>query len=136
MNIFFSFKDTDNKSAVCQDNENMKRGQAMLFLSGIIFFLLAIVMRVYPPKKINAWYGYRTPLSTSSDQAWKLAQRHSPKAMFRYSLLMIFVGLFTGFYLLTDRFTPVILVIELIILLPLCTIGMILSTHRYLKRKL
>lgn len=105
----------------------------MLLLSGITFFLLGIAMKIWPPKKINSWYGYRTPLSTSSDRAWKLAQKHSVKAMFKYGFIMTIVGLFTGFYLLKERYVPFILLSELIILLPLFTVLMILSTHNYLK---
>lgn len=108
----------------------------MLFISGIIFLLCAMIMKLWPPKKINMWYGYRTTLSTSSDQAWDLAQEHSTKAMFKYSLIMMVVGLFSGFYIVTDNFVVVMLIIELVVLLPLFTILMILSTHNYLKRTL
>lgn len=104
----------------------------MLFISGIVFLIGAIVMKIWPPKKINMWYGYRTTLSTSSDRAWHLAQQHSTKAMFKYGLIMIFVGIFTGYF----KHVPVVLILEIIILLPLFTALMILSTHKYLKRKL
>lgn len=108
----------------------------MLFISGFIFLLCGIFMKFKPPKKINMWYGYRTPLSTSSDRAWQLAQQHSTKAMFKYSLIMMLVGLFTGIHSLTERYVTEIILIEVIILLPLFTILMILSTHKYLKRML
>lgn len=108
----------------------------MLFISGITFFIGAMVMKYKPPKKINMWYGYRTPLSTSSERAWHLAQKHSTKAMFKYSFIMVFIGLFSGSYIITDQYVVALLLLELVILLPLFTLMMLLSTHNYLKRML
>jgi|SRR5690625_102447 len=108
----------------------------MLFISGIIFFVGAVIMKYKPPKKINSLYGYRTSLSMSSDRAWHLAQQHSTKAMFKYSLLMIVVGLLTGFSVILDKYVELILIIEIVILLPLLIVMMMLSTHNYLKRTL
>lgn len=46
-------------------------------LVGIVFFLAGLLMYMYPPKKINALYGYRTKTSKSSQEAWDFAQRLS-----------------------------------------------------------
>src|SRR5690625_4305318 len=108
----------------------------MLFICGFIFLLVGILMKFKPSRKINMWYGYRTSLSTSSDRAWQLAQQHSTKAMFKYSSMIMIVGLFTGYYSLTARYVTEIIIIEGIILLPLFSILMILSTHNYLKKTL
>lgn len=108
----------------------------MLFISGVIFFLCAIVMKYKPPKKINMWYGYRTSLSMSSERAWNLAQQHSAKSMFKYSFLQMVVGLISGYFLITEKYVLVTLMIELVVLLPLFTLMMILSTHNYLKKTL
>ena len=35
----------------------------ILFLSGGIFYLVALVLSKFPPKKINYFYGYRTKAS-------------------------------------------------------------------------
>lgn len=108
----------------------------MLFVSGIIFLIGAFIMKKLPPKKVNMWYGYRTSLSMSSEKAWHLSQKHSIKAMIKYSLIMMIVGLFTGFYFITENHVAIILIIELLVLLPLFTVLMLLSTHNYLKRML
>lgn len=98
--------------------------------------IVGIVMKIWPPKKMNMLYGYRTTLSTSSEEAWNLAQKHSPKAMLRYGVIMIVIGIFTGRYIITDPNTPIMFIVELFVLVPLFSVLMILSTHRYLKRKL
>lgn len=85
---------------------------------------------------MNMWYGYRNSLSTSSERAWHLAQEHNTKSLFKYGLLMIIIGVFTGYTILTDTYFPTMFMIEMLVLLPLFTILMILSTHNYLKRKL
>lgn len=43
-----------------------------LFLSFCIL-LLALALKVYPPKNINPYYGYRTKRSMSSYKNWKIA---------------------------------------------------------------
>jgi len=46
-------------------------------LAGCIFFIAGLVMCIFPPKKINAIYGYRTSTSMKSEDRWKFAQRYS-----------------------------------------------------------
>lgn len=73
-------------------------------------------MKYKPPKKINMWYGYRTSLSTSNERVWHLAQKHSTKAMFKYSFMMMFIGLFSGVYIITDKYVAALLLLELILI--------------------
>lgn len=59
-----------------------------------------------PPKKINKIYGYRTPRSMKSQEAWDYANKHS-------SFLMCLIGIFTCAvqavaYLLSDQVTSII----------------------------
>ncbi len=108
----------------------------MLFICGLIFLLGGFAMKIWPPKKINMWYGYRTTLSTSSDRAWQLAQKHSAKMMLKYGLVMMVIGLVNYFYSLTGRYSEELLFIELIVFLPLFVFLIIFSTHLYLKRML
>lgn len=111
-------------------------GILMLLTCGLIFFLAGVVMKVWPPKEINMWYGYRTSLSTSSDRAWQLAQKHNTKMMLIHGLIMIMIGLMTKFLSQNNDIETVLILIELIILLPLFTVVIMISTHRYLKKML
>lgn len=56
---------------------------------GPLFFLLAKAFLVWPPRKISAWYGYRTPRSMRSQQVWDEAQRYSARAMEWAALLTV-----------------------------------------------
>ncbi len=56
---------------------------------GPLVFLLAKVFRIWPPRKVNAWYGYRTWRSMRSQEAWDEAQRYSARAMERAALLTV-----------------------------------------------
>lgn len=45
---------------------------SILFLSGGIFYLVALVLSKFPPKKTNYFYGYRTKASMKSQESWNL----------------------------------------------------------------
>ncbi len=55
----------------------------MTELTGNIFYfsiillinIISLIYRLYPPKKINSLYGYRTGRSMSSQEAWELANK-------------------------------------------------------------
>lgn len=46
-------------------------------LCGGIFLLAGMIMYLFPPKKINSLYGYRTSSSMASDERWQFAQKFS-----------------------------------------------------------
>lgn len=53
----------------------------VFLLVGAIFILAGAVQYKYPPKKINAFYGYRTARSMRDHTIWKYAQRYSAVKM-------------------------------------------------------
>src|SRR5690625_2970070 len=107
----------------------------MLVICGLIFLLGGMIMKIWPPKEINMWYGYRTSLSTSSDRAWKLAQKHNAKMMLVFGFIMIMLGLITKSLPQNNDIKFVLVLIELVILL-LFTVLTMISTHQYLKNTL
>ncbi|MBX2965183.1 MAG: SdpI family protein [Cyclobacteriaceae bacterium] len=61
-----------------------------LFLNlslGPLILVVAFLFKRFPPKKINHLYGYRTPRSMKSQEAWDLANAYSS------NLLLIVSGL-------------------------------------------
>jgi len=64
----------------------------ILVLEGLIFMLTVWVTRVWPPKKINMLYGYRTKRSMKSVENWEFAQAYSRRAMFRGGMAMVAFG--------------------------------------------
>ncbi|MEM0942201.1 MAG: SdpI family protein [Bacteroidota bacterium] len=43
----------------------------------LISLVALIIFKIFPPKSINSWYGYRTIKSMKSDQKWSFAQNYS-----------------------------------------------------------
>ncbi|MCD2346796.1 SdpI family protein [Clostridium guangxiense] len=59
----------------------------MLYAVGIIFIIAGIVLRVFPPKKINSIYGYRTNLSMKNQDAWNEGQKYSGNTFIVFGLI-------------------------------------------------
>jgi len=48
---------------------------------GPVLLMVSIMMKLWPPRKINHFYGYRTPRSTKSQLAWDEANTYSAELM-------------------------------------------------------
>ena len=64
-----------------------------LILPGLIILLLGSVFSFFPPKKINRWYGYRTPRSMRNQETWNVANRFSGWLMIIAGMLGMNAGL-------------------------------------------
>ncbi len=64
------------------------------FIVGPIFFLAGAILYAFPPKKKNAWYGYRTESSMQSQRNWNFAQTYASKVLIIMS--MVYTGLTYG----------------------------------------
>ncbi len=58
----------------------------------ITFFVVALFVLFFPPKKINNIYGYRTKQSRSSQAKWDAAQKYSVIQMMWGSIGMLLIG--------------------------------------------
>lgn len=61
----------------------------------IIFMFLSVVaiaFKVFPPKKINYLYGYKTPNSMKNIENWNLANKYSANLMLTAMLLLLLVS--------------------------------------------
>ena len=56
-------------------------------LIGPLMLLISYIFAMYPPKKINYLYGYRTKRSMRNQDCWDFANRHSIRLMWKISLL-------------------------------------------------
>ena len=72
----------------------MKLVYIHLMLGPLMVVLSYIFMR-FPPKKINHIYGYRTPRSMRSQEAWVCANLYCPQAFLIVSGLTCIVQLVT-----------------------------------------
>ena len=62
------------------------------YINLLILTVVGVVFWMYPPKKINGLYGYRTTRSCKSQEAWDFAQRYSAKLMTIFGLAALFVA--------------------------------------------
>ena len=58
---------------------------------GPAILLIAIIFKLFQPKKINYLYGYRTSRSMKSQEAWKAANRMSANAFLISALIVVTV---------------------------------------------
>jgi uncharacterized membrane protein len=101
------------------------------FLVGAIFMITSVVTYLFPPKKINYLYGYRTASSMKSQQRWDFAQRYATTKMLQVGAFLFAVS-FLGIFLQVDDNTNV--AIGLVLMLPSCAF-LLLSTERALRKK-
>ncbi|SEA20007.1 SdpI family protein [Bizionia paragorgiae] len=65
----------------------------MLGLVGIIFFAVGVIMLLFPPKKINVLYGYRTTRSMKNQEQWDFAQNYSSKLLIIFGAVLALLSL-------------------------------------------
>jgi len=58
-----------------------------------LLFLISLVFYFFPPKKINALYGYRTNKSMKNEAIWKFANRAFNKSFVIYTAISLVAAL-------------------------------------------
>lgn len=65
---------------------------------GSAFVGLGFVLYIFPSKRINNFYGYRTAKSMENQERWTMAQKYSAKVLIllgvMYSILVILLSIF------------------------------------------
>ena len=89
-----------------------------------------------PPKKINAFVGYRTSRSMDNQESWNFANKHSGKLMIMFGIIAIIpsVVIMLPFYGSDDDTIGMISTVIMVFQFILIIIPIIL-TERILKRK-
>ncbi|MFC5269325.1 SdpI family protein [Adhaeribacter terreus] len=85
-------------------------------ISGFIFVVAGLVLRFFPPKKINWYYGYRTAKSMRNHEIWRAGNRYAAQLLWQLGLVMMLIGAFT-FPLGPSAFTGILAGIILMLLL-------------------
>jgi uncharacterized membrane protein len=65
---------------------------------GPLILLAAFIFKKHPPKRINAFYGYRTSTSMKSQAAWDEANRFSANVMIWMAVAAILFQLVTQIF--------------------------------------
>ncbi len=100
-------------------------------LCGIIFIAAAGVMLVFPPKKINDLYGYRTTNSRKSQERWDFAQRFSAWRMMEVGIFMIMIAVVLDYV----DFPEIVGVVAGLTLLIGSCVYMLVRTESAIKKK-
>jgi len=66
----------------------------LLLLAGIIFFITGFITKKFQPKKINAFYGYRTNASMKNQNQWDFAQQFASTKMMQIAIVMMLLSFF------------------------------------------
>jgi uncharacterized membrane protein len=96
----------------------------------MVLVLLAAVLLVRPPRKINWWYGYRTPRSMRSQAAWEDANRLAAQLLVLVGVLSFNTGLTCWFF--SRR--PEVGVAIVAIVTSVLGVGIVLLVELYLAR--
>lgn len=61
----------------------------MVIIVGILFLILGLLLKTFPPQKNNAFFGYRTTLSLMNQDTWDEAQNYSGNCFIIIGILFI-----------------------------------------------
>ena len=60
-----------------------------LIIIDLLILALPLLFFLFPPKKINQWYGYRTRSAMQNQRTWEIAQKLSRKYISFFSILIL-----------------------------------------------
>ncbi|MFC5527971.1 SdpI family protein [Cohnella yongneupensis] len=100
------------------------------FVIGSIFYLSGVLLLKYPPKSINALYGYRTFRSMKNQDLWNEGNNYSAEIMKTNGLIIMIMGI-----LLSILFKSIVITILIMGLMILSIVLMFVKVEKRLKIK-
>lgn len=100
-------------------------------LVGLVFFIMGGVMQKWPPKNINALYGYRTGSSMKSKERWDFAQEYSANLMKKSGIALAVIGLIMALFTIDIEVITAVGILAVFV----CIGYLLFSTEQALKRK-
>lgn len=91
-------------------------------LTGFIFIVAGFIQYKFPPKSINAFYGYRTNKSMRNQKSWDFEQLYSSKLMMKLGLMLTLMGMIGLIYTLSETVGAIIAVGMLIVTFVILTL--------------
>ena len=73
---------------------------ASVLIIPVIMVVIGLIIKRFPPKKINSFYGYRTPMSKKNEDTWRFANLYSAKLFLWIGLILIPVSVVPLLFLL------------------------------------
>lgn len=87
----------------------------ILGLTGLLFALSGYILKKYPPKSINWFYGYRTHRAMKGQDQWDFAQRLAGREMIRSGLLLAVLGLAGAWLPFSDEVAVAVALVPVIL---------------------
>lgn len=100
-----------------------------VIFGGVFVVLPAIgglILKLFPPKEVNLWYGFRTEITTQSQKAWDYAHRICPNIMLIYAAIT--VVLYIVLAVINPSFLQDCKYVYLLIGFALAMVGVIITT--------
>lgn len=91
---------------------------------GFIFIIIGLLKMLFPPKKINSLYGYRTTRSMKNIDIWNFAQKLSAKLLIALGSNLIIIGIFSLIVGLENAMIEISGLVTMIVLLVILVIYM------------
>jgi uncharacterized membrane protein len=76
---------------------------SVLILVGGIFVFAGMLTAIFPPKKINYLYGYRTISSMKSQENWDFSQKYATRLLILIGLFLSVIATFGLFISFSER---------------------------------
>lgn len=102
----------------------------MTFFVGALFFIVALITHQFPPKKINSFYGYRTPNSMKNQERWDFAQLFSCFRMIEGGFFLILISFLKFVIVISEDLEFVISLVSIFGVI----VYLIVSTEKALKK--
>ena len=96
----------------------------------LLLFFIGVLLNRFSPKKINAFYGYRTQLSIKNQATWDEGNKYSSKLMMLFSLLFLVIEVSAIAFLGTKS---AVLIPFFLVTLIVISIIIIVKTERHLQ---
>ncbi|MGF7029150.1 putative membrane protein [Paenibacillus mucilaginosus] len=103
-------------------DEGRIAGIIISLVVGLILILSGVLFRKFPPKEINALYGYRTFRSMKSQELWNEGNRYSAFLATRLGITYLVIGGILSF-LLPEHILPITLIgliIAIVVVMVVC----------------
>lgn len=71
-------------------------------LIGLLFLLMGLLTKIFPPRSSKSIYGYRSFLSTRNEETWQEANHFATQHSLRIACVLMGIGIVIGFLFKTQ----------------------------------
>ena len=103
----------------------------MLYGLGLILLVIGVFLKIFPPKKMNYFYGNRSSIALKNQDAWDEAQKFSAFTKIISGLSMVVSGVVVyQVFHITDKSNRFLI----IVIVAICAIGMVIADEAHLTK--